>query len=150
METKTCASCGEDKDVGQFYLRLGKPRGICKPCKKTYDKEYRERTGHSQRHSLRNWERSLENKYGITGQDYHAMAEAQGHVCAVCGGVETYKKDNKPKRLAVDHDHRTGKVRGLLCFKCNVMIGQARENSDYLASAMMYLREHDSCRSQQV
>jgi hypothetical protein len=145
METKTCTSCGEDKDVGQFYVRKGKPRPSCKACQKEYEREYRERTGYS-----RNWEHHLKSKYGITGQDYHDMAAAQNHVCAVCNRPETITYANKTRRLAVDHDHRTGKVRGLLCAKCNVMLGYARENSDYLASAMMYLREHDSCRSQRV
>lgn len=50
---------------------------------------------------------------GVSDDDYARMLEAQGGVCAICGNPP------KSRRLHVDHDHRTGKVRGLLCFRCN-------------------------------
>lgn len=147
METKTCTSCGEAKDVSLFYLRRGKPRPTCIECKKEADRSYRERTGYA---SDRQWEINILRKYGITAADYRRMELEQGCVCAVCGNPETVKQGDTVRRLAVDHDHTTGQVRGLLCGKCNTMVGLARENSDHLASAMMYLREHGSCRSEQA
>lgn len=84
----------------------------------------------------------LKKKYGIGADEYDAMLEEQGGCCVICRGTNA-----NGMRLAVDHDHTTGKVRGLLCNHCNVLIGHARENSDYLMSAVFYLREHGSCRS---
>ena len=59
-------------------------------------------------------------KYGLTLNDYDAMLEEQQGVCAICGG----EPDTRWRMLAVDHDHATGKVRGLLCMVCNTMIGR--------------------------
>ena len=73
-------------------------------------------------------------RYGITIDDYNRMLEEQNNVCAIC------KKNTKKKELAVDHNHTTGEVRGLLCSQCNVMIGQI-ETEDYIIyNAMKYLR----------
>lgn len=60
-------------------------------------------------------------KYGITAEQYDALYEAQGGVCAICR-----RANGKTKRLAVDHDHETGEVRGLLCGPDNLMIGRLR------------------------
>lgn len=68
------------------------------------------------------------------GQKYITLLEKQSGVCALCG-----RKD-KNRSLALDHNHRTGKVRGLLCFYCNVMLGFARENSETLFRAIQYLK----------
>lgn len=61
--------------------------------------------------------RALNKFYGITEDDYEDMMVVQGGVCALCGGV------NRTNRLSVDHDHETGKVRGLLCIACNRGLG---------------------------
>lgn len=62
------------------------------------------------------WIRNLRNKYGITEAQYSALYDAQGGRCAVCGCIPN-------ERLAVDHDHETGVVRGLLCRRCNLELG---------------------------
>lgn len=59
--------------------------------------------------AVKNRERRLKHRYGISVEDYDRLFEAQGGVCAICG------RPPKAKRLAVDHDHRTGELRGLLC-----------------------------------
>lgn len=61
---------------------------------------------------------TLKRKYGITLAEYDQMLEEQHGVCAICGGA-----DPSGRRLAVDHDHETGKVRGLLCTSCNTRLG---------------------------
>ena len=76
----------------------------------------------------------LRAKYGITAEEYAALLADQGGVCYICGG-----KSGK-KRLAVDHDHRTGEVRGLLCKRCNRMLGYYRDNAGAFARAAAYLR----------
>jgi hypothetical protein len=74
--------------------------------------------------------------YGLSLAAYDALMDAQGHGCAICG-------DACPsgRRLAVDHDHQTGRVRGLLCVRCNTLIGSARELPGVLHSAICYLEE---------
>jgi len=61
----------------------------------------------------------LRKTYGISGQDYDRLLAEQGNACKLCG----WKRGPKHRRLAVDHDHETGKVRGLLCQVCNGSIG---------------------------
>ena len=73
----------------------------------------------------------LKAKYGISLDDYTAMHERQQGCCDICGTAD--------ERLVVDHNHRTGRVRGLLCHLCNAMIGCAREDLDILISALAYL-----------
>lgn len=78
--------------------------------------------------------KSLEKNYGITEAEYFEIFEAQGRKCAICG--------NKPKkqRFAVDHDHKTGQVRGILCSWCNHrLLGGAHDSIDYLRGGIAYL-----------
>lgn len=86
--------------------------------------------------------RYLKNKYGITFDDYENLFAAQGGVCAVCKRPETIVIGNHINNLAVDHDHRTGKIRGLLCFACNTAIGQLDENPDRMRTLAIYIEEH--------
>jgi hypothetical protein len=76
---------------------------------------------------------ALKSKYGISVEDYESMLESQGGVCAVCGDI------NSDRRLAVDHDHATGEVRGLLCTRCNVAIGFVMEDQDRIIKIQEYL-----------
>lgn len=79
---------------------------------------------------------ALKQKYGLSIEDYEAKLAAQSGVCAICG--------NPPKRyrLAVDHNHRTGKIRALLCGPCNLKIGVI-ENESFVDKAKTYLEAHD-------
>lgn len=73
--------------------------------------------------------------YGLTKEDYAVLLHWQGGVCAGCK-----RKPRRSQRLSVDHDHRTGKVRGLLCGRCNTLIGYLHEDDDLLAALAQYLR----------
>lgn len=73
-------------------------------------------------------------KRGITIDQYHAKAEAQDFMCAICG--------DDVRRLVIDHDHKTGKVRGLLCSNCNTGIGLLRESQSVLRSAEQYIFQY--------
>jgi DNA-directed RNA polymerase subunit RPC12/RpoP len=72
-------------------------------------------------------------KYGITEEDFNAMLEKQGYRCAICGS------DNDGRELAIDHDHVTGEVRGLLCTKCNLGLGSFEDDITRLEKAKLYL-----------
>lgn len=86
--------------------------------------------------------RSLRADFGISLDAYNAMFAAQGGVCAICSQPETHKRNGKLKALAVDHDHGTGKIRGLLCSDCNTGIGKLKDSVNVLFNAIEYLRSH--------
>lgn len=77
-------------------------------------------------------------KYGITVEDYNNLEKQQEYVCAICKNKCIYKD-----RLSVDHNHKTGKVRGLLCGNCNTGLGKFKENVDLLEKAQQYIQEHN-------
>lgn len=87
-----------------------------------------------------NKHRSNMKKYGLTPDDYTKMLLQQNNVCAICHQPETTRYKY---RLCVDHDHITGKVRGLLCHMCNTGLGKFFDNPDTLISASNYLKEHN-------
>ena len=75
----------------------------------------------------------LRSKYGRTEAEYNALADAQGGVCAICG------RNDRARALHVDHDHTTGRVRGLLCNTCNRCLGLLKDDAAVLRSAIAYL-----------
>lgn len=77
---------------------------------------------------------NLKRVYGMTRADYDEMFEEQGGVCLICLNPST-----SGESLDVDHDHATGEVRGLLCRKCNVVLGLVGEDVDTLCQAVWYL-----------
>lgn len=137
---RTCTSCGETKELGQFWRDRSKKHGYaarCKPCKAAIYNRMRKERGYDrlryQRNKAAERERHLVRKYGITQADYEQMFKAQGGRCAVCRKPQSRSFD-------VDHDHTTGAVRGLLCTSCNRMIGHAGDSPAKLEAAAIYLR----------
>ena len=86
-------------------------------------------------------ERNANRRSRASGVERSAaeLRKAQDGKCAICGVREAYAPR---KRLAVDHDHRTGAIRGLLCGNCNAGLGQFKDNPELLAAAVRYLQEH--------
>lgn len=133
--TKLCSACGAHKAVGEFYPAKGyrggrKPQ--CKPCYSDMEARYynphQKRVGH------------LRRKYGLTPEQYEAMSGRQGHACAICRRPETaVSRNGKPLGLAVDHDHATGRVRGLVCRRHNQAIGLFGDDPELLRAAADYL-----------
>ncbi len=143
---KRCTRCGAVKPVSEFYFK--RQRGqrrhpTCKPCMLAYHKSRRD--AYFQEHGRnppRDFRpRNLKTNYGLTQEDFDRMMAKQGGVCAVC---RQPPNSERFKYLSVDHDHGTGKVRELLCTRCNMMIGQAKENPAVLIAAAEYLRKHQS------
>jgi hypothetical protein len=87
-------------------------------------------------------DRERERRFGVSRREYAEMYKQQNGVCAICSQPETATRKSVVKSLAVDHNHTTGKVRGLLCSACNTAIGKMRENPEILASAIQYLERH--------
>ena len=132
LEDKACTRCGEVKPLSEYYYR--KPRRAyesrCKGCCREVCKSFN--TPSVQRNAV------LKRKYGLTLESYNIMLKAQGGVCAICGEEEMVKG----RTLSVDHCHKTGKVRQLLCGNCNHALGKFKDNPDLLLKAINYLERH--------
>ena len=102
-------------------------------ARKEYAKKYRE----DNKEHIRN--QRMIKKFGIDIDDYNLLLESQNYRCAICKSTETGRKDTK--HFSIDHCHKTGKVRGLLCKSCNVMLGEAKDDSNILSKAINYLNE---------
>lgn len=99
----------------------------------------REYQNNSERTKFKRRERKLKNKFNLTIEDYDQILDGQKGVCAICREPErAITKYGFIKRLAVDHNHKTGKIRGLLCTRCNVKIG-VLENKSWRLLAEKYL-----------
>ena len=82
---------------------------------------------------------NLRRVYGVTIEQVEKMLLDQKGVCAICNKPETRVVKSGPTQLAVDHDHATGKIRKLLCHKCNVALGLLDENPDRMRSMAEYI-----------
>lgn len=90
----------------------------------------------------KNRESYYKKLYRMSLKDYEDLLNKQNHTCAICRQKETIllKKEKVPRRLAVDHCHKTSKVRGLLCKNCNVALGQFKDSETILLNAINYLK----------
>lgn len=90
------------------------------------------------------WDSNLRKYYGITADEYERMHDAQSGECAICSGAELTAdpKTGRVRRLAVDHCHDTGAVRGLLCSGCNNGLGAFKDRIDLLEKGLRYLQRH--------
>jgi len=121
-------------------------RSSCKQCGKVFNARYDrqccspecKRELHFDRNQISNLRHKLKRK-GITVDVYNAMLDQQDHRCAICRRNETATINGKVKRLAVDHCHESGQVRGLLCQRCNIVIGQLGDSWLTLENAQEYL-----------
>ena len=93
------------------------------------DIEYREKT------MSRSYKAGLKHKFGMSEEEYIKKSDAQDNRCAICGAHQL----ELDRRMAVDHDHETGQIRGLLCNHCNLGIGFLKDSTDLLEKAQKYL-----------
>jgi len=150
---KMCSSCKETKPLTAFYKRKVSVDGLqgkCKMCTKVSAYEWRDANPHKAKAAeqkyrstteYRTYQREFKRKevlakYGITQADYDQKLADQAGGCAICGSVEA---DSLGRRMYLDHDHQTGKARGLLCGKCNFGIGSLQDDPNLLRAAADYL-----------
>lgn len=160
LDEKRCTKCKRTWPLNQ-YIRHSGNRGLhpwCRECrvesgrqvrlrkpekyklqareysmknrKRIYERQARWKTLNKAKLDAYNRRRHLDEAYGITQHDYETLRDIQGGVCAICGS---------DKKLHVDHDHRSGVVRGLLCFNCNTGLGKFEDNERLLRAAIGYM-----------
>jgi len=159
-----CSKCSRDLPADSFYpYMVGKSgrRGFCKECHKVCQSKWADEHREGQKAYRRNWARQDRTKkyakyrkqelrkkyrkYGLTEGWYEEQFAKQNGVCAICGKPEM-RLHNMTKTLmplSVDHNHATGKVRGLLCWGCNLTLHRV-EDSGWLNQSLEYLRKFDS------
>lgn len=140
---KICSKCGDERTGSGSY---------CKPCmaarsaawRKAYPEKAREsvrkyQLADRQRLRLNRRRSHVKSSYGITQDQYEEMLAAQSGRCAICG---TDKPVGPGGVFVVDHSHATNQVRGLLCCKCNFVLGHSEDRADVLAAAISYLQKY--------
>ncbi len=101
-------------------------------------KEWREKNPKGSKLNIR--KAHLQTTYGLTLEDYDCMLEKQNGGCAICGTTNT----GKHKNFSIDHNHTTGKIRQLLCNRCNWLVGVAEGKKELLNSAGHYIERHST------
>lgn len=152
---KTCVRCGLEKVRQNFYARTVAPDGLnaaCKDCMKAAEKKsadarrVRLAVDPDLRDAVRRQGREFRRRerdarYGLQPGEHDALVRLQGGVCAACGRTPE-EAGMRRRPLHVDHDHATGRVRGLLCHNCNLALGQVADSVDRLMGLVAYLMQH--------
>ncbi len=128
-EIKKCCRCGKIKSQDEFNLRGKSPDGLAARCMECYTLYQREDRSHK--------------NYGITEVQYNLMLKSQNGVCKICKQPETVKQYGKVRRLSVDHCHKTNKVRGLLCLRCNTLLAHVENRPEILEAIPKYLQKEN-------
>ena len=129
---KRCSSCEVEKPIDDFTA----PHRCCKPCRAAKNSAWY----HKNKERARAQQNS--SKFGLTVDEYLALIYKQRGLCAIC--EETCSSG---RRLAVDHDHATGRVQALLCSNCNTALGKLRDNPTLARRAAAYLETHNGIHS---
>lgn len=154
---KLCSRCLVAKEVADFYKDHTKPTGLssqCIPCRKSEQRRYRNTpAGLSVAHKHnttagkdrdRKYRRQI--RFGVSHEQLVEMFKAQDGKCANPGCLIELDEDaphGAPNKLHLDHDHKTNKVRGLLCAGCNVALGMIHESQSRANGLAEYIRTHE-------
>ena len=141
--TKRCRTCGEVKSLTEFNTVTatgGGHRAHCRACLRA-KRQAEYRAGASWRSKDTVYEQLLKREYGITLDDYNAKLRSQAGRCAICRRPESVRsrRTGEVRRLAVDHDHVTKAVRGLLCNRCNILVWALEDNHTTLDAIRVYI-----------
>ena len=125
----------KEKTQQKKYYSSKKGKVTRKKYQDKYYKEYYRRNNEKKRLQTRKYR--LKRNFGITLEEYNKIFDAQGGKCAVC------KEYQQGKMLAVDHNHITGKNRGLLCQLCNTALGSLKDSQEIIKSLLVYVEYWD-------
>lgn len=131
---KKCYKCKKEKNKNDFYKNKHQPdglRGECKKCSYIITSQYQK--NNPEKMKATDLRYRLKHKYKITAEEYYQLGETYNWCCAIC------RQNVLKETLAIDHDHKTGKVRGLLCRSCNHGLGNFKDNPKLLERASGYI-----------
>lgn len=133
---KYCTKCRTSKQKTEFWKNKSTKDGLQAHCKPCWYKQTKSKLEGPERDRYLRMRRNnhLQKKYGITADQYDEMLKAQGSTCAIC------HKDKDRISFSVDHDHDTGRIRGILCENCNRGIGMFKHDVQLLELAINYLQ----------
>lgn len=142
MSTKKCSKCKTSKGTHEFGNRSASKDGLTAKCSLCLSaKAIQNRSTKSDKKRGYN----LKSRFDISIEDYNVIFLKQGGKCAICIKSESSKdKEGKIKWLSTDHNHKTGKIRGLLCYSCNTGLGKLGDSVKTLRSAIKYLNKRGS------
>lgn len=138
MTSKTCGCCKEEKTKEDFHRRTLSPDGLaatCKECSAELVKEWNKNNPENRFESRR--KSHLRRRFDISLEQYNQMLEEQNGCCAIC---ERHRSEFN-KEFAVDHNHKTGEIRGLLCTNCNYRLVARHTNGDLLRRIADYIEQ---------
>ena len=164
LDTRSCSKCNMPQPLENFHKNgcgNGGIRNICKTCTKIGRSSYYKVNKDKELQGVRDYLSDPKNKesikkardcwkinnpdkvlqgqikkYGLSLNDYKSLLSEQNEVCAICGGSQS-----NGRRLAIDHDHSTGKVRALLCDSCNTTLGRVNESIELLQGMIAYIEK---------
>ena len=145
---RQCITCKVRKPLTEFYRHSQNPnttQSNCKICTNNQSIERRKIPGYSRR--IR--QRFHIRKYGLTIERFNEIVSLQYGGCAICGSTKGGTR-YFDERLHIDHDHKTGAVRGLLCNFCNSGIGSFRDNPQLMEKAIIYLNARKDYRNANI
>jgi hypothetical protein len=145
VEFRFCRTCERILPISEFEMRISEQRlrGACRSCRRKETLAWQKRSYWNGSRGVRlaaGRRQKLKREYGLTPEQFEEMLIQQDSKCAICQGQSTGRSTSE--RLCVDHNHVTGKVRGLLCHTCNNLLGQLKENPELLRAAIRYLEQH--------
>lgn len=135
---KRCGTCAKLLPLDKFYRRADKSRGhrsTCKVCCAKNDRAWRDKNPERITDLIKF--RHIKRKYGLTQEQYKALIESTGRKCPLC--EKPYEGLNGGRSPAVDHCHKTGKFRHVICKRCNLGLGHFDDNPELLKAAALYL-----------
>ena len=141
---KRCLKCKIEKGLDDFNIDVSSKDGLfyyCRACKSALYTKLKQSEYTYMLVKAKSRNRKLKCVYGINEAIYNELLEKQGGVCAICHKPETaiYYRSGLVMMLSIDHDHQTGKVRGLLCTSCNHALGAFHDDIDFMRNAINYL-----------
>lgn len=154
MDVKKCRHCNQEKPISEFSRQKKNKDGFgtkCKPCCKVLSQVYYHKNKEHLKAKAKAYMKAnggilnkkdidLRHRHGISLDEYNALLELQEGKCAICGGNDYGAA--RYKHFTVDHNHVTGKIRGLLCGNCNTGLGQFKDNKEHLYKAIAYLEKN--------
>ena len=141
--TKTCCTCKIEKEDFCFTKNKNTFDGLtnqCKECRKKYNERNKDRDAlYRATHKYNKKSQHLRYYYGISIKEWEKLIEDQKGICPIC---REYLLEDRKSHL--DHCHKTGKIRGILCSKCNYLLGVAKDDTVLLKRAIKYLKRDSS------